>query len=78
MTTPASAPAPNDSCLLPPSLTGPTVAEDFATTFEAVCMLPNWVAPILAPRRHSFSACLTGDALTFNQSLTTAQKCSYD
>ena len=76
MATPA--PAPNFSCLLPPSFTGPTDVEDFLTQFEAVSTLSNWVALTPDARTHFFSARLTGDALTFYRSLTTAQKGDYD
>ena len=48
------------------------------TQFEAVSTLSNWVALTPDPRRHLFSARLTGDALTFYRSLTTAQKSDYD
>ena len=74
----APAPAPNYSCLLPPSFTGLTDVEDFLTQFEAVSTLSNWVALTPDPRPHFFSARLTGDALTFYRSLTTAQKRDYD
>ena len=40
----APAPAPNYSCLLPPSFTGLTDVEDFLTHFEAVSTLSNGVA----------------------------------
>ena len=73
----APAPAPNYSCLLPPSFTGLTDVEEFLTQFEAVSTLSNWVALTPDPRPH-FSARLTGDALTFYRSLTTAQKADYD
>ena len=74
----APAPAPKNSCLLQPSFTGLTDVEDFLTQFEAVCTLSNWVALTPDPRPHFFSARLTGDALTFHRSLTTAQKGDYD
>ena len=70
----APAPAPNHSCLLPPSFTGLTDVEDFLTQFEAVTMLSKWVALTPDPRPHFFSARLTGDALTFYRSLTTRKK----
>ena len=71
-----TAPAPdhNYSCLLPQSFTGLTDVEDFPIQFEAVSTLSNWVALTPDPRPHFFSARLTGDALTFYRSLTTAQK----
>ena len=75
MTTPV--PAPSYSCLLPPSFTGLTDVEDFLIQFEAVSTVYNWVALTPDPRPH-FSARLTGDALTFYRSLTTAQKGDYD
>ena len=74
----APAPAPNYSCLLPPSFMGLTDVEDFLTQIEAVSTLSNWVALTPDPRPHFFSARLTGDALTFYRSLTTAQKGDYD
>ena len=74
----APAPAPNYSCLLPPSFTGLTDVEDFLTHFEAASTLSNWVALTPDLRPHFFSARLTGDALTFHRSLTTAQKGDYD
>ena len=76
MNAPAS--APNYSCLLPPSFTGLTDVENFLTQFEAVSTLSNWVALNPDPRPQFFSARLTGDALTFYRSLTTAQKGDYD
>ena len=74
----APAPAPNYSCLLPPSFTGLTDVEDFLTQSEAICKLSNWVALTPDPRSHFFYARLTEDALTFYRSLTTAQKGDYD
>ena len=74
----ATAPAPNYSCLLPPSFTVLTDVEDFFTQFEAVSTLSNWVALTPDPRPHFFSARLTEDALIFYGSLTTAQKGDYD
>ena len=74
----APAPAPIYSCLLPPSFTGLTDVEDFLTQFEAVSTLSNWVALNPDPGPHFFSARLTGDALTFYRTLTTAQKGDYD
>ena len=74
----APAPAPNYSCLLPPSFTGLTDVEDFLTQFEAVSTLSNWASLNPDPRPHFFSARLTGDALTFYRYLTTAQKGDYD
>ena len=74
----AHSPAPNYSCFLPPSFTGLTDVEDFLTQFEAVSTLSDWVALTPDPRPHSSSARLTGDALTFYRSLTTAQKGDYD
>ena len=76
MTEPA--PVPNYSCLLPPSFKGLTDVEDFLTQFEAVSTFSNWVALTPDPRPHFFSARLTGDALSFYRSLTTAQKGDYD
>ena len=73
-----AAPAPNYSRLLGPSFTGLTDVEDFLTQFEAVSTLSNWVALTPDPRPHFFCARLTGDALTFYRSLTTAQKDDYD
>ena len=70
----APAPTLNYSSLLPPSFTGLTDVEDFLTQFEAVSTLSNWVVLTPDPRPHFFSARLTGDALTFYRSLTTAQK----
>ena len=78
MKTPASAPAPNYSCLLPSCFTGLTDVEDFLTKFDAVSTLSNWVGLTSDPYSQFFSACLTGDALTFYRSLTTAQKGSYN
>ena len=78
MTMTAPAPAPNYSCLLPLSFTGLTDVQDFLTQFEAVSTLSNWAALNPDPRPHFFSARLTGDALTFYRSLTTAQKGDYD
>ena len=75
MTLPA--PAPNYSCLLPQSFTGLADVEDFLTQFEAVSTLSNWVALTPDPHPDFFSARLTGDALTFYRSLTTAQKGDY-
>ena len=69
----APAPAPKDSCLLPPSFTGLNDVEDFLTQFEAVSTLSNWVVLTPDPLGHFFSAGPTGDALTFYRSLTTAQ-----
>ena len=74
----APAPAPNYSCLLPPSFTGLTDVEDFLTQFEAVSTLSNWAALNPDPHPHFYSARLTGDALTFYRSPTTAQKGDYD
>ena len=74
----APAPVPNYSCLLPPSFTGVTDVEDFLTQFETVSTLSNWVALTPDLRPHFFSARLTGDALIFYRSLTTAQKGDYD
>ena len=73
----APAPAPNYSCLLPPSFTGLTGVEDFRIQFEAISTLSNWVALTPDPRPHFFSARLNGGALTFYWSLTTAQKNDY-
>ena len=73
-----AAPAPNYSCLLPPSFTGLTDVEDFITQFEAVASLSNWSALNPDPRPHFFSARLTGDALTFYRSLTAAQQGNFD
>ena len=77
LTKTAPAPAPNYSCLLPPSFTSLTDVEDFLTQFEAVSSLSNWVALTPDPRPHFFSARFTGDALIFYRSLTTAQKGDY-
>ena len=74
----APAPAPDYSCLLPPSFTGLTDVDDFLTQFEAVSTISKWVALTPDPRPHFFSARLTGDALTFYRPLTTAQKGDYD
>ena len=74
----APAPAANYSCRFPPSFTGLTDVEDFHTQFEAVSTLANWVALTADSRAHFFSARLTGDAVTFYRSLTTAQKGDYD
>ena len=74
---PAPAPAPNYSCLLPPSFTGLTDVEDILTQFEAASMLSNWIALTPDPRQHFFSVRRSGDALTFSRSLTTAQKRDY-
>ena len=74
----APAPAPNYSCLLPPSFTGLTDVEDFLTQFEAVSTLSKCVALTPDPRLHFLSARLTGDALTFYWSLATAQKGDYN
>ena len=71
----APAPAPNYSCLFPPSFIGLTDVENFLTQFEAVSTLSNWVVLTPDPRPHFSSARLT---LTFYRSLTTAQKEDYD
>ena len=76
MTVPA--PAPNYSCLLPPSFTGLRDVEDFITHFEAVASFSNWSTLNPDPRPHLFSARLTGDALTFYWSLTPVQKSSFE
>ena len=76
MTAPAL--APNYSCLLPPSFTGLANVEDFLTQFEFVSKFFNWVALTPDPRPHFVSARLTGHALTFYRSLTTAHKSDYD
>ena len=74
----APAPAPNYSCLLPPSFTGLTDVEDFIIQFEAVASLSIWSTLNPDPRPHFFSARLTGDVLTFYRSLTPAQKGDFD
>ena len=74
----APTPALNYSCLLPPSFTGLTVVEDFLTQLEAVSTFSNRIALNPDSRPHFFSDRLTGDALTFYRSLTTAQKGDYD
>ena len=74
----APAPAPNSSCLLPPSFTGLPDVEDFLTQFEAISTLSNWVALTPDPRPQLFSAPHTGEDLTFYRSLSTAQKGDYD
>ena len=74
----APAPAPYYSCLLQPSFTVLTDVEDFLTQFDAFSTLFNWAALNPDLRKHFFSVRLTGDALTFYWSLTTAQKGDYD
>ena len=55
MTPSAPAPAPNYSCVLPPSFMGLTDVKDFLTQSEAVSGFSNWVSPNPEPRPHLFS-----------------------